>query len=207
MNTVFAIKQRMQQEFIAGKRVPVTILMVPEHNVLSQKTEDLDGYTSLIVGVGKSKNPAKKSLAGFLKKKSLEFVPQKIREIKLKKGEVFENPSLDLSTILVEKSKVTVIAKSKGKGFAGVMKRHGFHGGPRTHGQSDRERAPGSVGRGTTPGRIVKGKRMAGHMGDENVSVKNLTIIGFDPATSVLKLKGAVPGNKNSLVTIKINKK
>jgi len=205
MNTVFAIKQKMQQEFIAGKRVPVTTLLVPEHNVLANRTQDVDGYSSLIVGVGKSKSPAKKSLAGFLKKKALEFVPQRIREIKLGKGETFDNATLDLSSILVEKSKVTVIAKSKGKGFAGVMKRHGFSGGPRTHGQSDRERAPGSVGRGTTPGRIVKGKRMAGHMGNENVSVKNLIIIGFDPATSVLKLKGAVPGSQNSFVTIKIN--
>lgn len=206
MNTVFAIKQKMQQEFIAGKRIPVTTLLVPEHNVLSQKTEDLDGYKSLIVGLGKSKSPARKSLSGFLKKKRLDFVPQKIREIKLSKDETFENSSLDLANILAGNVKVTVIAKSKGKGFAGVMKRHGFHGGPRTHGQSDRQRAPGSIGRGTTPGRVVKGKRMAGHMGDKNVSVKNLTIIGFDPATSVLKLKGAVPGSRNSLVTIKISK-
>lgn len=207
MNTVYAIKQRMQQEFVGGKRVPVTILLVPEHNVLSQKTLDVDGYNALIVGVGKSKTPARKTMAGFLKKKNLDFNPQKIKEIKLEKDETFEGSTFDMPTILAEKTKVMVIAKSKGKGFAGVMKRHGFHGGPRTHGQSDRERAPGSIGRGTTPGRVVKGKRMPGHMGDENISVKNLSVLAFDQATNILKLKGAVPGSRNSFVTIKINSK
>lgn len=203
-NIVYATKQTMQQEFIKGKRIPVTNLLVQTHTVLGQRTTEIDGHKSLIIGIGRSANKAGKSLLGFLQKKGTDLVPQKIKEIKLGADENFEGETLDLASLLVPNSLVVVSGRSKGKGFAGVMKRHGFHGGPRTHGQSDRERAPGSIGRGTTPGRVVKGKRMAGHMGDENVSVKNLTIISFDSATGQLKLKGAVPGNKNGLVTIKI---
>lgn len=205
-NTVYATKQTMQQEFIKGKRIPVTNLLVQTHRILGQRTTELDGYKSLIVGIGQSANKAGKSLIGFLNKKSAGIVPQNIKEIKLKSDETFDAETIDLTSLLIPNSLVIVSGRSKGKGFAGVMKRHGFHGGPRTHGQSDRERAPGSIGRGTTPGRVVKGKRMAGHMGDEMVSVRNLTVISFDATTGQLKLKGAVPGNKNGLVSIKVTK-
>ncbi|MBI1872201.1 50S ribosomal protein L3 [Candidatus Collierbacteria bacterium] len=203
INQVYAIKQRMHQEFIGGKRVPVTVLTVPEHIVLGRKTSEKDGYEALILGLGKTRKPTtKKSLLGFLKGK--DFTPEKIKEVKVK-------PSTEEITPEVEKaltagSLVTVTAKSKGKGFAGVVKRWGFAGGPRTHGQSDRERAPGSIARGTTPGRVVKGKRMAGHMGNVNVSVKNLKVLSYDQQTRNLKLQGSVPGNTKSWVTIKITK-
>lgn len=96
---------------------------------------------------------------------------------------------------------VDVIGVSKGKGFAGVVKRHHFKGGPRTHGQSDRERAPGSIGQTTTPGRVYKGKRMAGRMGHERVTIKNLKIV--DVSDDLLLIKGLVPGPKNSLIMVK----
>ena len=96
-----------------------------------------------------------------------------------------------------------VIGLSKGKGFAGVVKRHHFAGGPKTHGQSDRHRAPGSVGAGTTPGRVLKGLRMAGRMGNERITVKNLEIVEADPARNLLLVRGAVPGGRNSLLIIK----
>ena len=98
---------------------------------------------------------------------------------------------------------IEVTGTSKGRGFAGVVKRHGFRGGPKTHGQSDRWRAPGSIGSGTTPGRVVKGLRMAGHMGNERVTVQNLRVIRVDPARNLVAVKGAVPGPRGGLLLLK----
>ncbi len=102
---------------------------------------------------------------------------------------------------------VDVSGVSKGRGFAGVVKRHHFAGGPKTHGQSDRHRAPGAIGSGTSPGHIVKGLRMAGHMGNERVTVKCLEVVKADPDRNLLLLKGAVPGAKNGLLEIRKSKK
>jgi large subunit ribosomal protein L3 len=98
---------------------------------------------------------------------------------------------------------VDIIGTSKGKGFAGVMKRHGFGGGPRTHGQSDRARAPGSIGPGTTPGRVLKGTRMAGHMGNERVTIKHLEVLQADPARNLLVIRGSVPGPNGGTIMIR----
>jgi large subunit ribosomal protein L3 len=98
---------------------------------------------------------------------------------------------------------VTVIGTSKGRGFQGVVKRHGFKGGPRTHGQSDRLRAPGAIGSNTFPARIFKGKRMPGHMGDDRVTVRNLQVVRVDEERNLLMLRGAVPGARSGLLTIK----
>jgi len=206
LNQIYAIKQRMSQEFLGGKRVPVTSLIVPEHQVVSEKTNDRDGYRSVVVALGQAKKmTTKKSLLGFLKSKDLNFTPKRIKEIKLAKDDTATG-KLEIETLITPNSLVTVSAKSKGKGFAGVMKRWNFRGGPRTHGQSDRMRAPGSIGRGTTPGRILPGKHMPGRMGGENISTRNITVIGYDPATRILKVKGAVPGSINAFVTIKVTK-
>jgi len=107
------------------------------------------------------------------------------------------------ASIFSEGELVDVTATSKGKGFAGVMKRHGFHGGPKTHGQSDRWRAPGSIGSGTTPGRVIKGMRMAGHMGNERVTVQNLRVLRVDSEKNLVAVKGAVPGPRGGLVMLK----
>ena len=98
--------------------------------------------------------------------------------------------------------RVDATGLSKGRGFAGGVKRHGFHGGPKTHGQSDRHRAPGSIGAGSTPGRVIKGLKMAGHMGNARVTVRNLEVVSTDPERNLLMLKGAVPGARNSLLII-----
>ncbi|MCK4697039.1 MAG: 50S ribosomal protein L3, partial [Dehalococcoidia bacterium] len=98
---------------------------------------------------------------------------------------------------------VDITGISKGKGFAGVVKRHHFAGGPKTHGQSDRHRAPGSIGATTTPGRVLKGMRMAGHMGNERVTVSHLKVIEADAERNLLLVRGAVPGARNGLVTIR----
>ena len=99
--------------------------------------------------------------------------------------------------------RVDATGLSKGRGFAGGVKRHGFHGGPKTHGQSDRHRAPGSIGAGSTPGRVIKGLKMAGHMGNARVTVRNLEVVSTDPERNLLMLKGAVPGARNSLLIIR----
>ncbi|MFQ5933458.1 MAG: 50S ribosomal protein L3, partial [Dehalococcoidia bacterium] len=99
--------------------------------------------------------------------------------------------------------RVDVTGISKGKGFAGTVKRYNFKGGPKTHGQSDRHRAPGSIGGGTIPGRVFKGQRMSGHMGSHTITARNLTVMESDPERGLLLVKGAVPGALNSLVTVK----
>jgi len=98
---------------------------------------------------------------------------------------------------------VDVIGTSKGKGFAGVVKRHHFRGGPKTHGQSDRHRAPGSIGATTTPGRVLKGMRMAGHMGNKRVTIKALRVVRSEPERNLLLLEGAVPGPREGLILIR----
>ncbi len=100
-------------------------------------------------------------------------------------------------------SRVDVTATSKGRGYQGGVKRHGFRGGPRTHGQSDRHRAPGSIGSGTTPGRVLKGTRMAGHMGAERVTVRNLEVVSRNDEAGVIFVAGSVPGPKGGLVRIR----
>ena len=105
--------------------------------------------------------------------------------------------------IFTEGELIDVTGTSKGRGFAGVMKRHGFAGGPKTHGQSDRWRHPGSIGSGTTPGRVMKGVRMAGQMGNERVTVKNLQIVKVDPSRNLVAVKGAVPGPRGGLLLLK----
>ena len=206
LNQIYAIKQRMSQEFLAGKRVPVTSLLVFEHQVIGEKTVDKDGYHSLILALGQTKKmTTKKSFLGFLKSKELNFTPKRIKEIKPENDETTTG-KLEIEKIVTPDSLVIVSAKSKGKGFAGVVKRWGFAGGPRTHGQSDRLRAPGSIGRGTTPGRVLPGKKMPGRMGGVTVSTKNLKVISYDPATRILKIKGTVPGATDSFVTLKITR-
>ena len=102
-----------------------------------------------------------------------------------------------------EGEKVNATGLSKGRGFAGGVRRYNFRGGPKTHGQSDRHRAPGSIGAGTYPGRVLKGLKMAGHMGNARVTVKNLTVVKSDPERNLLFVKGGVPGARNSLLMIR----
>lgn len=102
---------------------------------------------------------------------------------------------------------VDVIGLTKGRGFAGGVKRHGFKGGPKTHGQSDRQRAPGSIGSGTTPGRVIKGLRMAGHMGNHRVTVRNLEVVQVDTERNLLLLRGGLPGANEGLLLVRQTKK
>ena len=133
---------------------------------------------------------------------------------KMEMAQIFDGAGLVLPiTLLVSKEpiegkfeigdKLIIVGKSKGKGFAGVVKRWGFHGGPKTHGQSDRHRAPGAIGAGTDPGRVWKGQRMAGRMGQKKVTVKNLKIVDIDNDKKIIKVAGSVPGSRQSKVLIR----
>jgi large subunit ribosomal protein L3 len=195
---VYATKTDMTQTFVEGKRIPLTVLTVDPHVLISSKTIDKDGYSASVMGIG-TKKKANKPLSGYLKKAGQANTPRIIREV-----ETEELADYNLAEILVPGSTINATALSKGKGTSGVMKRWGMHGGPRTHGQSDRGRAPGSIGRGTTPGRVVKGKHMAGHMGDVNVTIENLKIHSFDAATGILQITGAIPGCRGAVTKITI---
>lgn len=129
-----------------------------------------------------------------------------LREVALQEGTAPESLELGLkidASLFVAGEEVDIVGTSKGKGFQGGVKRHGFRGGPKTHGQSDRTRAPGSIGSGTTPGRVLKGTRMAGHMGNERVTLKKLEVIQADPERNLLVVKGSVPGANGGLLMIK----
>ena len=177
----------------------VTVIQAGPCTVVQVKTSERDGYQAVQIGFDKAKR-LNKPKQGHLKNLG-EF--RHLREVSSKDPSgIEEGTTIDVS-IFEAGEKVDVIGKSKGKGFAGVVKRYHFAGGPKTHGQSDRHRAPGSVGAGTTPGRVTKGFKMAGHMGNERVTSQNLVVMETDPERNLLLLRGAVPGPQNGLVLIK----
>ena len=189
----------MTQLFQDGGEVVVTAIEAGPCFVTQIKTEAKDGYDAVQLGFGEAKrlNSAQK---GHLKdvgrfKYLREFDMEDIESAQVgQKLDVDMFKSGDL---------VDVTGTSKGKGFAGVVKRHHFAGGPKTHGQSDRHRAPGSIGAGTNPGRVFKGTRMAGHMGNRRVTVRNLKVIDVDLARHLILVEGAVPGSNKGLLLIK----
>lgn len=200
MKAIIAQKKEMTQVFGEdGSVVPVTIVDVNEVYMIGKKDEDKDGYQAIILGKGKKKNANKPELGKY---KKLGFVPNFIKEIRDTVIEMEENTLID-ATLFENGEVVSVTGDTKGKGFQGVVKRWGFHGGPKTHGQSDRWRAPGSIGSGTTPGRVYKGKKMAGRMGGNQITVKNLEIVLVDKENGLIGIKGSIPGNKGSYIIIK----
>lgn len=185
-----------------GRRIPLTVVSSLGNKVSQVKTTEKDGYNAVQIGFGE-KRKANKPLEGHGKKAGFNKTPRFLREIRLSDTPDVEiGAEINIAEILEPGDMVDVVGVSKGKGFAGGVKRYHFKGGPRTHGQSDRERAPGSIGQTTTPGRVYKGKKMAGHMGHEQVTVKNLEVIEIKEDGTIL-LKGLIPGVKNSLVIIK----
>src|SRR5919205_507589 len=179
-----------------GQAVALTIVQAGPCWVTQLRTPDRDGYSAAQIGFEETKR-LNRAEQGHLK-----ATPKlrHLREVPLDEGEaVTVGTKIDVS-MLESGQFVDVTGTSKGRGFAGVVKRHGFRGGPKTHGPSDRHRAPGSVGSGTTPGRVFKGMRMAGHLGDERVTVKNLRVVQVDPERHLLALEGAVPGARNGLL-------
>ncbi|PIU03239.1 50S ribosomal protein L3 [Candidatus Shapirobacteria bacterium CG08_land_8_20_14_0_20_39_18] len=197
-NAILGIKVSQSQRFDEkGIRYPVTLINAGPCLVVQIKTTEKDGYNALKVGFGTKKTKtAGKTTHRFLREISVN--PQEISE-NLQPGS-----EIKIGNVLKIGDVVDVMGISKGKGFAGAVKRYHFKGGPRTHGQSDRERAPGSIGTTTTPGRVLKGKRMAGHMGSDNVTVRNLKVMEIDPEKNLLVVKGLIPGPVNGLVEIEV---
>lgn len=182
-----------------GRVVPVTVVQAGPCVVTQVKTKENDGYDAVQLGFGEVKR-RNKPLSGHLKNSRLS---RYLREVSADDASEFEVGQTIGVDIFEAGEKVDVIGTSKGRGFAGVMKRWNFKGGPRTHGQSDRMRAPGSIGGGTTPGRVYKGMKMGGHMGNRRITVKGLEIVEIDTERNLLMIKGGIPGAPNSLVQIR----
>jgi large subunit ribosomal protein L3 len=186
-----------------GLIVPVTLIEAGPCYITQKKTIENDGYTAVQLGYGDiHPKSLKKPAAGHLKKSSTPPV-KFLREFRVDDLDSYEEGQKIDASIFTVGDSVDVIGVSKGKGFAGSVKRHHFSGGPKTHGQSDRWRAPGSIGAGTTPGRVLKGTRMAGRMGNDQVTVQNLKVALVDVDRNLIAVRGAIPGGKNGLVIIR----
>lgn len=197
-------KLGMVQRFESdGTVVGVTVIEAGPCFVTQVRTREKDGYEAVQLGFGKAKwlnQPERGHLKGIENVKHLrEFKVDDLDEVKV--GQLVG------ADLFKPGDFVDVTATSKGRGFAGVVKRHGFHGGPKTHGQSDRHRAPGSIGSTTTPGRVLRGLKMAGHMGSRRTTVRGLKVVDVNPARGVLLLNGSVPGAKTGLVMIRRSKR
>ncbi len=183
-----------------GRAEPVTAIEAGPCIVTQVKTNVKDGYEAAQLGFGEAKrfnSPQKGHL-----QRSCKLLTH-LREFKADDlSDVQVGQEIDVS-LFQPGDLVDVTGVSKGRGFAGGVKRHGFKGGPKTHGQSDRHRAPGSIGSGTSPGRVWKGQKMAGHMGDARVTTRHLEILQTDVERNLLLVKGAVPGGKNALLMIR----
>ncbi len=198
---LIAKKVGMSKMFVDGYAVAVTILESEPAVVTQIKTKESDGYNAIQVGfVDTKESRISKAQLGHLKKANAtpkkylkEFKVNSLNEIKL-------NDQIDIDIFSVGE-KIDVVGTSKGKGFAGVMKRHNFAGGPGGHGSMFNRRV-GSIGNREWPGRVIKGKKMPGHLGNEKVTIKNLRIAFIDKEKNIIAVTGAVPGSKGSYVTL-----
>jgi len=204
MDIILGVKKYQTQKFDQnGQRIPVSFVDCSGCQV-TQVIKLTDERTQIQMGIGFVKQIAKAQI-GHLKKTGIDKKFRFFRSFSLKNDEIGDIKAGFLMNpfgIFTIGDKISVTGTSKGKGFAGVVKRHGFKGGPRTHGQSDRERAPGSIGQTTTPGRVYKGKRMAGRMGTDTVTVRGLKIDSVDES-GLVGVRGLIPGPSGSLVVIK----
>ncbi|MBK5211437.1 MAG: 50S ribosomal protein L3 [Coriobacteriia bacterium] len=186
-----------------GNLLPVTVIQAGPCVVTQVKTIVTDGYNAIQIGFGEiAENKVNKPRAGHFEKAGVDPVKY-LAEIRLDSTpENKAGDSIDVG-IFADTKKVNISGVSKGKGFAGVMKRHNFKGGPGGHG-SHFHRAPGSVGQASTPSRVFKGQKLPGHMGVDKVTVQNLDVVKIDVEQNLLIIKGAVPGGKGALLTIKM---
>jgi large subunit ribosomal protein L3 len=189
-----------------GIAFPVTLIEAGPCYVTQVKTDDSDGYSSVQIGFEEVKpKRLTRGQLGHLKRNDLP--PLKVlREFRTSSPGVSEGDKLNVD-LFQKDERVDVVGTSKGRGFAGVVKRYHFAGGPKTHGQSDRWRAPGSLGSGTTPGRVWKGKRGPGRMGNDRVTSSNVRVVLVDPERNLIAVDGSVPGPKGGMVVIKSARK
>lgn len=199
-------KVGMTQVFTAdGRALPVTVIEAGPCVVIQKKTTEQDGYTAVQLGFGEKRERLfTKPLKGHFKKSGT--TPMRyLRELRVDDIDSYEVGQEIKADLFATGDKVDVIGISKGKGFAGAIKRHNFHRGPMAHG-SKYHRRPGSLG-AKGPARVFKGRKMPGHMGVDRVTVQNLEVVKVDAERNILAIKGAIPGNKNGLVMVLSSKK
>ena len=203
LNTLLGIKKEMTSAYDArGRRVAVTKVAISPNFVTQVKTLEKDGYNAVQIATG-TKKSVKSPQKGHFKKAGVAENLRFVKETRTADDEgLTAGEEIAINKVLRKGDQVKVTGTEKGRGFQGGVRRHGFHGGPKTHGQSDRHRAPGSIGTGTTPGRVLKGKKMAGHMGNETATVMGLEVIAVSKAEGVVSIKGAIPGPYGGLVKI-----
>jgi large subunit ribosomal protein L3 len=202
-NTILGRKLGMTQVWSEDDRViPVTVIQAGPCFITQIKSAEKEGYEAIQIGYGTMKpQRVNKPTAGHFAKSGVDAT-RVLREVRVSSTEDYElGQSLTVEKF-AEVKKVDVSGTSKGKGFAGVIKRHNFRGGPGSHG-AHFHRAPGSIGQCATPSRVFKGLKLPGHMGDEKVTVRNLELIKIDVEQNLLLVKGAVPGGKGALLTIR----
>jgi len=204
MKGILGKKVGMTQVFDEkGEVVSVTVIEAGPCFVTQKKTLEQDGYLAIQIGFGETKSKRlTKGQIGHLERSETPLL-RHLREVRLSNVDDYELGQKITVAMFEMGERVDVIGISKGRGFAGGIKRHNFKRGPKTHGQSDRERAPGSAGAMTTPGRVFKGKRMPGHMGVDRVTSQNLRVALVDPERNLLAVNGSVPGASGGLVLIK----
>lgn len=185
-----------------GDIVPITLIEAGPCDILQVKTEQNDGYSAIQIGFGdKKEKSSTKAEIGHCKKANMS--PKRyIKELSVGIEDQYEVGQRLTASVFEGVDKLDVSGTSKGKGYAGVMKRWGFRGGPATHG-STTHRGPGSIGAGTDPGRVLKGRKMAGRMGGVRATVKNVEVVKIDVDNNLICVKGAVPGPKGGYVTLK----
>ena len=208
INGILGKKLGMTQVFApTGEVVPVTVVEAGPCVVVQVKTKETDGYEAVQLGFEETKRLSKPE-KGHIEQQARAVqakmpMLRNLRELRVDAASQHKVGEKVDASVFKRGDVVDVVGISKGKGFAGVVKRHHFSGGPKTHGQSDRHRAPGAIGSGTTPGRIYKGKRMAGRMGNERVTVQNVRVVEADPARNLILIRGTVPGGVNGIILIK----
>jgi len=185
----------------SGVNHPVTILKVDESNIVDIKTDEKNGYSAVRLSLGKSKRKNNKSVKGFLKKQNISsFLFSK--EFRVSETSNYKVGDKVTVSNFIEGQFVDVTSSSKGKGFAGGMKRHNFGGNRATHGVSISHRSHGSTGQCQDPGKVFKGKKMAGRLGNVQVTIQNLKVLKIDNNKGIILVKGAVPGHKDSVLKV-----
>lgn len=184
-----------------GSVVPVSVIEATPNTVTRIRSVEQDGYVALQLGAGSARRSTKPVAGQFKHLDKAQQRPKHVREVRLDEAGAYEVGQQLGVDVFEAGDLVDVTGVSKGHGFTGVIARHNFRRGPKSHG-SDHHRAPGSVGAGTYPGRVWKGTRMAGHMGNEQVTVKKLKVVRIDPERNLILVKGAVPGARNGLLLV-----
>ena len=205
MSGIIGKKLGMTQIFEeTGVVVPVTVIEAGPCAVVQVRTPEKEGYQAVQLGFGEQKAVrATKAEVGHAAKAGLTAAPQVLREFGLAEGETAPTVGEQVTVDIFEVgARIKVTGTTKGRGFQGVVKRHGFGGGRASHGATRVHRAPGSIGAGTNPSRVIKGKRLPGHMGDAQQTVRNLRVAKVDAERNLLYIRGAVPGPINGFVFI-----